>query len=137
MMHTTCERHAGVIVLCLILTSCSIPEGIRMSTVASTRFHKLVDGGQFDTIYDGTTEAFRRAVSRDKFLGFMKTAQAKMGACNTATLTRNYFFASINGGTDNLSYIRHCQKGQLYEDFQWQIVRGRAMLQSYSPKSGL
>jgi hypothetical protein len=128
---------AAATVFCLITTSCSVPEGIHASTIASTRFHELVDAGQFNVIYDGATEAFKKAVPRDKFLAFMKSAQTKMGVCNTAKLTRNYFFASINGGIGNLSYIRRCEKGRLYEDFQWRVVRGKAMLQSYSPKSGL
>jgi len=70
------------------------------------------------------------------FIAMITRVHDKMGTCGVAKMTNYQLVGNTAGTMCYLSYVRHCENGDLSEDFQWQITGGKAVLQAYGPKSG-
>ena len=102
---------------------------------AADEFHRLMDAGHFESLYAASTPAFKARNSSEQFVDLLSRVHTKMGACKPAKLTKGLFRSTNRGSFGFYSYSRKCESGDLYEDFQWQIVDGNILLHSYSPKS--
>jgi hypothetical protein len=122
---------------CLLAASCSATKGLQLSKDASTLFHSRMDAAQFEDIYrDSAAGPTGPQTTHDNFIALITRVHEKMGACGPAELGRFQVTGNPTETVSYLSYVRHCQNGDLSEDFQWQITDGRALLKSYWPRSG-
>ena len=125
------------ILVCLLASSCSATKGLQLAGDASTVFHNRMDAAQFEDIYrDSAAGPTSPQTTHDNFVALITRVHDKMGVCGAAQLTHYQVTGNTTGTFSYLSYVRHCQNGDLSEDFQWQITDGKAVLQSYGPKSG-
>ena len=96
-----------------------------------------MDGAQFEDIYrDSAAGPLSPQTTHDNLLALITRVHERMGACGPGELAAFQVTGNTTETVSYLSYVRHCQSGALYEDFQWQITDGRALLRSYLPRSG-
>lgn len=96
-----------------------------------------MDGAQFEDIYrDSAADPNGPQKIHDDFLALITRVHDRMGVCGPGELTTFQVSGNTTETLSNLSYVRRCQNGALYEDFQWQITDGHALLKSYLLRSG-
>ena len=119
------------ITVLLFAGGCSFRANSEAAETASTTFHQQLSVEQYEVIYDGATSAFKTAISRETFSALCKRIRRKMGACQTAELTSSGFQTVPQGSFINLTYKRQCDNGTLTEQFVWQMISGKALLNSF------
>ena len=130
-------RKICVMLACLLVSSCAATKGLQLAGDASTQFHNRMDAGQFEDIFrDGASGSLNPQPMHRDFVALLTRVHDRMGTCGAAQMLHYQVAGNTTGTYSYLSYVRHCQNGDLSEDFQWQITDGKAVLQSYGPKSG-
>jgi hypothetical protein len=125
------------ILVCLLACSCSATKGLQLSRDASMLFHSRMDRAQFEDIYrDSAAGPHGPQTLHDNFVALITRVHERMGTCGTGELATFQVTGNPIETVSYLSYVRRCQNGALYEDFQWQITDGQALLKSYLPRSG-
>ena len=124
------------VLLLLLYCSASFSDLIKIGEESSKRFHSELDLGNFEQIYLNSSDALRKRTQHDKFVEFLARVRSGTGKCSGTKLTRSFGRATSAGRFCSLSYMRSCEKGVLYENFEWEIVDGKGYLMSYLPRSG-
>jgi hypothetical protein len=119
------------ITLLLVTGGCSFRANSEAAETASTTFHQQMSAEQYEAIYDGATSAFKAAIGRETFSGLCKRIRRKMGTCQAASLTSSGFQTVPQGSFINLTYKRQCDNGTLAEQFVWQMISGKAVLNAF------
>jgi hypothetical protein len=120
--------------LVILFAGCSLRSSSAAESAASAEFHRLVDSGDLDETYIATTTDFRKNESQQSWGCLLSSLRSRIGDCGSTTLLGSVYSDTTSGAFARSSYLRRCQKGDLREDFDWQIVDGKALLYRYSPK---
>jgi hypothetical protein len=123
--------------ICLLLCGCSAKVNVEDARKAVDQFHQRMSAGEYEVIYDSSTNAFKAAGSKDQMQGFFKRVNRKMGVCTEATQKSWNINATTSGTFVQLSYSRRCANGDLQEHFVWKMENGKPTLQGYNVNSPL
>jgi hypothetical protein len=130
-------RLLALALVALLFTGCTSPADFAAAERASERFHQQMSAEQYDAIYENTTMVFKAATSRETWVGLCKRINKIMGACEAARTTYKGFLKTSQGSFINLTYKRQCATGTLEEQFAWQIIDGKAVLNQFNANNPL
>ena len=127
-----------IVIISLVLCSCSASVDYRDAKNATDTFHHLFDSGQYAAIYSNASEGIQKGASRDQFLGFMSRVSRKMGKCAELSVVASARYqATTSGNFVIINSSRTCVNGKLDEQFAWQMIEGKATLFHYTVNSPL
>jgi len=107
------------ILVCLLTSSCSVTKGLQLAGDASTIFHSRMDAAQFEDIFrDSAGGPTNPQTMHHDFIAMITRVHDKMGTCGVAKMTNYQLVGNTAGTMCYLSYVRHCENGDLSEDFQ-------------------
>jgi hypothetical protein len=121
----------------LFIDSCTSRANFDAAEKASETFHHQMSAGQYDAIYENTTMVFKAATSRETCVGLCKRINRLMGTCEAARTTYKGFLNTSQGSFIDLNFTRSCANGRLEEQFGWQIVDGKAVLNRFNANNPL
>jgi hypothetical protein len=124
-----------VVTTTLLFSGCSAKADFSAAKQAVDTFHQRMSAGDYDVIYDSSTNTFRGTGSREQFQEFLKRVTQKMGQCTDATQKQWRMNTTTNGTFVQLSYVRKCANGDLHELFAWKMENGKALLNGYNANS--
>jgi hypothetical protein len=130
-------RSGFLIVLAVALSSCSFSVNYDNAKKASDVFHRLMDRGDYATIYDTAGEAFRASGPRENLVKFFARVNRKMGKCGEAVTVVNGYQATTSGTFVTTTSSRVCANGTLSEQFVWLMTAGKATLLRYNANNPL
>jgi|GEM_PF-5295342 len=125
------------ITVLLVTGGCSFRANSEVAQRASATFNEQISAERYEVIYDGATNAFKAAIGRDTFSALCRRIARKMGACREAALTYNGFQTVPQGSFINLTYKQKCDNGTLEEQFVWQMIGGKALLNAFHANNPL
>jgi hypothetical protein len=122
---------AGVI----LLSGCSISKQSEAAANAVSGFHEMLDAGQFDSIYDASSDDLKRASTRQDFDASLEAVHRKLGSTQSANQlgwTVNY---KTSGTFVRLRYGTKYSGGDAREEFVYRMQGEKASLVWYDIKS--
>jgi hypothetical protein len=131
-----CAR-LSFVVAALLLYGCSFSADYGDAIVATAIFHRLVDAGQYEVIYDTAARKFQATGSRDQFVGLLIRVNRKMGRCEATSCAVSGYQATGGGTFVSTNSSRACANGKLDEKFVWLMIKGKATLLAYNASSPL
>jgi hypothetical protein len=123
--------------IAISFSACSLTANYSKASVATTRFHDLVDRSEFDAIYDSSSPGFRQGITREQWVGLLNRIKRKLGVCTGSTPTSQAFQATTSGVFVTTNDFRNCANGKLDEQFVWRSVDGEVKLFKYGAGSPL
>lgn len=118
--------------LSVLLTSCGVSKDLQKADQAVGDFHSQFDSEQYQSIYEGATDAFHKATSEADFTALLQAIHRKLGKVQQSR--RQYFHINFNtsqGEVISLEYSTNFDGGPGNESFVWQFDGNRPVLLSY------
>jgi hypothetical protein len=121
--------------LLIALTGCSMSADTNVAERAIPNFHYMLDAGQFDAIYDASSDHLRQASRRKDFDNFLKAVHGKLG--NTKASSQRSFFVNYgtNGTFVTITHNTQFDCGDGIEQFVYVLSDGKASLVGYQINS--
>jgi hypothetical protein len=114
--------------LAMGLAGCSAVKQEATAEQAVTRFHKMLDAGQYEAIYDQSAPEMKAATSRAGFLRMMDGIHRKLGAVK-ASNRQGWNVNYLNGvGTVTLGYQTRFANGSGQEQFVYRTGASPALV---------
>ena len=88
----------------LVVNSCSVAKGRKISEEAVVRFHNQLNAGQYREIYAASDEGFRKATSEADTLALFEAVRWKLGTVKSSNQTGWRINATPAGTLVNLGY---------------------------------
>jgi hypothetical protein len=109
----------------------------RLSSAAVEKFHHELDQGDYDAIWEDSTDAFRAAGTRADTVKLFETVHQKMGASGKASSAG--FHVNWQPGRANVNHVFDTafSNGRAQEAFIWIVEQDHPRLQSYRIDSPL
>ena len=121
----------AVATLACTLGACSIVADTTASEQAVDKFHRMLDAGQFDAIYDQSSKALKNATTREDFDKLLAAVHRKLGNVRSATRGGISTFASLQGTRITLGYKTIYENGQADETFAFSLDGDKPILSGY------
>jgi len=121
----------------LLVNGCTSRANFDAAERASETFHQQILAEQYDAIYENTTMVFKAATSRGTCVGLCERINRLMGTCEAARMTYKGFLNTSQGSFIDLNFTRSCANGRLEEQFGWQIIDGKAVLNRFNANNPL
>ena len=90
-----CFGLGALAVALLGLQGCGVSTAKPKAEAAVAAFHRQLDAGQFDAIWDGADESFRNATAHEKYAAFVGAVHRKLGQV-VKTTTANWSVRNYN-----------------------------------------
>ena len=90
-----------------------------MSANGVQQFHALLNGDQYEQIYDGASDAFRTAGNKEDLIKFFQTIHRKLGDAGTHSLNSLNVTATPTGTYITAVYRTTFTGGEAVETFTW------------------
>ena len=109
----------------------------RLSSAAVEKFHHELDLGDYDAIWEDSTDAFRGSGTRADTIKLFEMIHQKMGSSGKANSTG--FHVNWQPGRANVSHVFDTafSNGHAQEAFIWIVEQDKPRLQSYRIDSPL
>jgi hypothetical protein len=117
------------------LAGCGFRENKQKADGAVDVFHRQFNGSQYSEIYRAATSAFRSTGSEADFVAYLEGVRGKLGAFKTLTQGSTNVNSTPGGTFVNLTSNSQFDQGTAVEEFTFQIVGERAVLQHYNINS--
>jgi len=115
----------------LLMAGCSSMKDVQASEQQVTRFHQMLDAGQFDAIYQASSSDMKNSDPADKFEAFLGAVHRKLGAV-TATKLNGFNVNYTTGGSfATLNYGTTFAGGSATEQFVYRLGNGTPQLAGY------
>ena len=119
------------IALLLLCAACSMSADTKLAEQAVSRFHAMLDAGQFQAIYDGGADDLKQATTREKFVALLEAIHRKLGptrASRESSWRVNYH---TSGTFVTLVYASTYAEGEASEQFVYRLRGNSALLAGY------
>ncbi len=111
-------------------------KGGQASDTAVAEFHRHLNAGQFDAIYDASNRAFQQSGDRQELLKFFAAIHTKLGNAGTANRKVINVNTTTSGTFVTVSYETAFEKGSAIETFTWRkSITGELTLVGYNINS--
>ena len=125
MLSSYAMRFRKYLIICgLGLAGCSTSGNYTAAKVATEGLQRLMDNGEYTTIYDQLDKRFKAAATLDGFSGFLKRIARKTGKCGTSVTSLGGYKGWNSNGLVTINSDRNCENGKLEEQFYWSVVNG-------------
>jgi Protein of unknown function (DUF4019) len=128
-------RFIRLLLLAALVAGCTASTRVEDVEKEITKFHQLLDDGQFETIwFQGSTE-FHKAVPREEFVTFLAAVHRKLGQVQTSSRQTWRVEYTGRGTLVVLSYKTRFTEGDADEQFVYQNDGALAQLVRYDISS--
>jgi hypothetical protein len=127
----------GWLVAVVLLIGCSAPQDFGAAKAATENFHRQADAAKYGEIYDASTKAMQKTLTRDQNIGFLTRISRKMGKCGETPVTFGGYQKTPSGTFITMRSSRSCENGKLEEQFVWVMIDGVPKLQGYNANNPL
>ena len=103
----------------------------QIASSAVDRFHKQLNAGDYQQIYDEATVDFQRSGSRETFGRVLDNIRQKMGAAGKGNVAGFHVNWRNNRLWVDQVFNTQFEKGQGQESFVWEIVHDQPRLYNY------
>jgi hypothetical protein len=111
-------------------------KGGRASDVAVVEFHRTINSGQFDQIYDKADHAFQDSDTREEMSKFFNAIHSKLGNAGPADRGGININSTTGGTFLTVNYTTHYERGTAAETFVWRKgIAGDLTLVRYNIQS--
>jgi len=124
------RKSAWILAGAVALAGCSIGQDVPLAEAEATNFHKLLDAGKFDAIWQGAS-ADLTSSPKANFEKLLDAVHRKLGAFKGAQQQGWNDQATTSGHFITLTYQSHYEKGDAAENFVYRIDGGKAHLAGY------
>lgn len=126
----------AMIVILLIFSGCSdLATAKPAAEAAVLKFHNKYNTGDFKSIFENADQDFKKGVSFDNFILFMKAVHSKLGKVKS-TENQNWRVGNFNLKTFvSLQQKTEFEKGIAVESFNYRIENEKAILVGYNINS--
>ena len=128
-------RRHWILAAAALAAGCSMGADMKLGENAVAAFHRQLDAGQFDRIYDGSSSEMKASTPRPKLVEFLSAVHAKLGAFKSGGLGGFNDNVSTGGHRLVLVYNAQYQNGAAAETFTFSIAGDRALLMGYNVNS--
>lgn len=111
-------------------------EGGRKSDTFVAEFHRNMNAGKFDDIYNQSDAAFRQSSTKEDLLKFLAAVHNKLGTAGSTSRAGINVNTNTNGTFVTVTYTTQYDKGTAAETFTWRKgVTGDLKLVGYDIRS--
>jgi len=128
-------RRLFIILAALLVAACAQDVDREPAERAVTNFHHRLDAGQFETIYNEASPAFRNAVRKDTFLALLASVHGKLGAVKATKQKRWHTKLGEDSAVLTLEYATSFVGGDAQERFVWRLESDNVHLDGYQVTS--
>jgi hypothetical protein len=121
----------------LALAGCSIGKDLSAADQAIAAFHKSVDAGEFEQIYDASTQDIKDTTSKPAFTQLLAAIHARLGQFKSGKRESWNDNHGTSGHVVSITYAAIYEKGAASEEFVYRIEQDRAVLAGYHVKSNV
>ena len=121
----------------LALGGCSFSESRGTAENAVGEFHRELNAGRFQQIYQATAPAFKNATTEERFVAILTTVHERLGAAGQTDQQSWHINYNNGANTVDLNYNTTFARGQASEHFLYLIEGRRALLLRYDINSPL
>jgi hypothetical protein len=125
-------RIALVVAAAILLAGCSASEQSKLAASAASGFHEKLDAGQFDSIYDASSDELKNATTRQDFDALLDAVHRKLGSTQSVQQTGWNVNYNMKGTFVTLAYGTKYSEGNAQEQFLYRLDGGRALLVRYN-----
>jgi hypothetical protein len=129
----TAARSLLAIAFCsILLASCGARKDMQTAEQAVGEFHSQLDSEDYQSIYDGTGDQFRKVTSESDFVALLEAVHKKLGKVQNAR--RQSFkinYDVTRGELIALEYATNFEGGSSSERFLFQMAGNRPLLLGY------
>jgi hypothetical protein len=125
----------AALALALALAGCTMSADTKVAEDAVPKFHEMLDAGQFDAIYDGASDEFKRAATKQDFVALLAAVHRKLGASRSSSEKGWNVNYHTSGSFVTLNYATTYAQGEAHEQFVYRLESGQALLVGYNINS--
>ena len=118
-------------VIVLVAAACSMSADAKVAEAAVDKFHTMLDAGEFEAIYVGSSEDLKNVSTRDRFVALLEAVHRKLGNSKSSkeqSWNVNYHTSGI---FVTLVYVTSYAEGDASEQFVYRLQGSRAQLAGY------
>ncbi len=125
------------VVLAFFMWQCgwALHDGRDLSVAAANNFHADLNEGNFQQIYEGATEEFQSAGSKEDTLRLFQAVHKKLGFVMSSYLQNITVNATTSGTFVRSIHRTAFEHGSAIETFTWKKSGGRLILYNYNINS--
>jgi hypothetical protein len=113
------------------LAGCSAAKDVPLTQQAIALFHRQLDAGQFDRIYDASTQDIKGATSKASLGELLAALHVKLGAFRSGSTTNWNDYYGTSGHVVTIVYAATFEHGPAQETFVYRIDDDHAVLAGY------
>jgi hypothetical protein len=121
-------RKIGAVIGAALLAACSAGNDVPTATTAADSFHKQLNAGQYQAIYDGSDRLMKNAGPAKGLVNLLSAVHRKLGDFQSAEQPGWNDQVTTNGHFVTLIYQSKYARGPAEENFVFRIDGGRAVL---------
>ena len=121
-----------LVLIVMFMAACSSSEDVNTARAAATDFHTQLDAGQFDQIWQASSDDLKQASSQKDFTDLLDAVHRKLGKVSSSDEAHWGIKMLTSGTFVDLVYKTHFEGGSAVEQFDWRIDdSGKALLVGY------
>jgi hypothetical protein len=125
------SRSFAALALLGLLGGCSAGADLPVAQDGVTRFHQMLNAGDFADIYADSGPDMKKASTQADMIQLFDAIHRKLGNFQSGTMTGWRENATTSGTYVTLSYSAKFDRSDVTETFSWRIDQGHALLASY------
>ncbi len=115
----------------LALAGCSVSKDLAAVDQAIAAFHRSLDAGQFEPIYDASTQEIKGTTSKSGFVELLAAIHRKLGPFKSGKRETWNDNVGTGGHVVSITYGATYERGAAKEEFVYRIKGDRALLAGY------
>jgi hypothetical protein len=123
------------VLLAALLGACSSGQDLSLAEQDVAHFREMMAAQQFDQIYAGAADEFKKTTTRENFTRLLAAVDRKLGAVKTADKNGWNVNFNTSGTSVTLRYKTQFERGSGDEAFFYRITGGKALLAGYNINS--
>lgn len=126
-----------VVLMTILLWRCAtgLMQGRQLSANGVRQFHALLNSSENEQIYDGASDAFRGAGSKEDLIMCFHSIHTKLGDAGTSNLKNLNVTATVTGTYITAVYGTTFEQGGAVETFTWLKSGQGVVLNGYNIQS--
>jgi len=124
-----------LVVLALFMAGCSMSGDTKIAQAAVVKFHEMLDGEQFDAIYESAAQDLKNVTTKEKFVALLQAVHKKLGNTRASDVKGWNVNYNTSGSFATLTYQTFYTDGEANEQFTFRLLDDKALLAGYHVES--
>lgn len=114
-----------------LIAACSTEEQTSLAEMEVSNFHKKFNAGEFQIIYDRSSEEFKQSARKEDMVRFFEGVRSKLGDVTNTEKTGWHVNYQTSGTIVTLTYETQFSKGTGTEIFMYRMASQNVILAGY------